>query len=60
MIKEAMSWLTVVAARLSALLAVAGSAHATFLTCREASASNIRHTVRDTELEPDRFKDFWR
>ena len=21
---------------------------------------NIQHTVRDTELAPDRFKDFWR
>jgi type 1 fimbriae regulatory protein FimB/type 1 fimbriae regulatory protein FimE len=30
--------------------------------CRQASLGdkNIQHTVRYTELSPDRFKDFWR
>lgn len=38
MIKEFLSWLAVGAAGLSALLAIAGSAHATFLTCQEWDA----------------------
>ncbi len=38
MIKELLSWLAVGAAGLSALLAITGSAHATFLTCREWDA----------------------
>jgi hypothetical protein len=45
-IKELLSRLAVVAAGLSALLAVAGSAHATFLSCREWDArdQNERET----------------
>ena len=27
---------------------------------RALQHKNIQHTVRDTELAPDRFKDFWR
>ena len=46
MIKEHLSWLAVGAAGLSALLALAGSAHAAFLTCREwdARGRNERET----------------
>jgi hypothetical protein len=28
--------------------------------CRLIGHRNIQHTVRYTELSPDRFKDFWR
>ena len=46
MIKELLSRLAVGAAGLSALLTIAGSAHATFLTCREWDArdQNERET----------------
>jgi len=42
----------------------AGSSWPTMATtrapCSTTSAKNIQHTVRYTEMAPDRFKDFWR
>jgi type 1 fimbriae regulatory protein FimB/type 1 fimbriae regulatory protein FimE len=37
------------------------TSHHDFLSpAQQRSHGNIQHTVRYTELAPDRFKDFWR
>ncbi len=41
-------------------LALAGKGHDTRALQAYLGHRNIQHTVRYTELAPDRFKDFWR
>jgi hypothetical protein len=48
MVKEFLSWLAVGATGWSLLLAIAGSAHATFLTCREWGA--LDRNERETSI----------
>jgi site-specific recombinase XerD len=42
------------------LFALASKGHDTRSLLAYLGHKNIQHTVRYTELSPDRFKDFWR
>jgi type 1 fimbriae regulatory protein FimB/type 1 fimbriae regulatory protein FimE len=44
----------------TSLLALANARHDTRRLQAYLGHKNIQHTVRYTELAPDRFKDFWR